>query len=101
MKFEEIIDNYNWIPDDKESDESEECDSNHSCYMAKMEKSMSKVLKGENPNEALNYCLDNMANISVFRNKDLLEKIVTTNQVMQVTGVGSKVTHIDKIGTHP
>jgi hypothetical protein len=101
VSFEEVIDNYDWIPEDRDSDKTEECDSNHSCYMAKMEKSISKVMKGENPNEALNYCLDNMANISVFRNKDLLEKIETTDEVMQVTGVGSKVTNIDKTGMHP
>jgi hypothetical protein len=47
------------------------------------------------------YCLDSMANVSVFRNSDLLTDIHKSIRALSIEGVGSKMTKVDQVGAHP
>jgi len=46
------------------------------------------------------YCLDSMANVSVFRNPELLTDIRSSDKPLSIDGVGAKLTKVDQVGTH-
>ena len=46
------------------------------------------------------YCLDSMANVSVFRNPDLISDIRQSDKPLSIDGVGAKLTKVNQVGTH-
>ena len=57
----------------------------------------------ENPEPYNNhtfYCLDSMANVSVFRNPDLLTDIRQSDKPLSIDGVGAKLTKVSQVGNH-
>ena len=80
----------NW----SETNSTEECESQSSklkpCYMT-------KVNDGDS-NDHFTYCLDSMANVNVFRNRDLLTNVREGKRPMNIDGVGGKSVTIRMIG---
>ena len=66
---------------------------------------MAKTAEDSNPskesNDHYNYCVDTMANVNVYRNKDLIINVRSSGRPMRIDGVGGKTVNMNQIGDHP
>ena len=85
------------ISDSEECPTSSTIDFNGAVNMAKHH----NVSSSHTFNNHTHYCLDSMANVSVFRNPDLISSVGTSTRPLSIDGVGSKMTNVDQVGVHP
>ena len=87
---------------ESEGECAEECNSEEwsSDRSRQFGKCYTSKIKSDNSNDHFNYCLDSMANVNVFRNRDLLTNIRESKRTMHIDGVGGKSVSIKLIGDH-
>ena len=86
-------------PDDPSSGSSSAIQANNAVYVLSSKyKTVTKLSKFNNHTFI---ALDTMANVNVFRNEDLVKDVRTTQNMMNIDGVGEKGTRTQRKGVHP